>query len=96
MPRHRPSYNDWQDIRQKIWLRDEKKCQHCGQILALNKCNIDHIKSGKLSDNRLCGLRTLCRRCHVTRMDFRHRGMIASALRDGIIPVHWRELLWED
>jgi len=96
MPRHRPSYNDWRDIRRKIWLRDGKKCLHCGQIVSLNRCNIDHIKSGKLSDNRLCGLRTLCRRCHVTRMDFRHRGMIASALRDGIIPVQWRELLWED
>lgn len=95
MPRHRPSNNDWRDIRQKVWLRDKKKCQHCGQILELHTCHIDHIKSGKSAGNRLCELRTLCRRCHITRIDYRHRGMIASALRDGIIPVHWRELLWE-
>jgi len=40
-------------------------------------------------------LRTLCRRCHVLRKDMRHRGMIASALRDGIIPPDWRGLVWE-
>lgn len=96
MPRHRPPYDIWQSIRRKVWLRDGKKCKHCGKILELNKCHIDHIESGKLSGNRLCELRTLCRRCHVTRIDFRHRGMIAVALRDGIIPIHWRKLLWED
>ena len=37
----------------------------------------------------------LCRRCHVLRADKRHRGMIANALRDGIIPPNWRELVWE-
>lgn len=40
-------------------------------------------------------LRTLCRRCHVLRSDRRHRGMIAGALRDGIIPADWRREVWE-
>jgi hypothetical protein len=64
--------------------------------VALEECHIDHIKSGKLGSNKLSNLRTLCRRCHVLRADNRHRGMIASALRDGIIPPDWRGLVWED
>jgi hypothetical protein len=31
----------------------------------------------------------------VLRADLRHRGMIAKALKDGIIPPKWRELVWE-
>lgn len=95
MPRHRPCREVWVNIRKKVWLRDNEKCIHCGKKLELYNCHIDHVRSGKLAGNRLCELRTLCRRCHVTRMDPRHRGMVANALRDGIIPPHWRELLWE-
>lgn len=63
--------------------------------LPLNKCHIDHIKSGKLGSNKLKNLRVLCRRCHTLRADNRHRGMIASALRAGVIPPDWRSLVWE-
>ena len=70
-------------------------CTHCGKPLSLDECHTDHIKSGRLGDNRDSNLRTLCRRCHVLRDDKRHRGMIAGALRDGIIPPNWRELVWE-
>jgi hypothetical protein len=48
-----------------------------------------------LANNKFSNLRTLCRRCHVLRADMRHRGMVAAALRDGIIPWNWRELVWE-
>jgi hypothetical protein len=31
----------------------------------------------------------------VLRADRRHQGMIAAALRAGIIPADWRRLVWE-
>jgi 5-methylcytosine-specific restriction protein A len=95
MPRKRQPREIWLETRRKVWERDGRKCVHCETPQALEECHIDHIKSGKLAGNELTNLRTLCRRCHVLRADKRHRGMIASALRDGIIPPNWRELVWE-
>lgn len=95
MPRHRPPREVWSAIRRIVWQRDSGKCVHCGADVPLDECHIDHIRSGKLGTNELSNLRTLCRRCHVLRLDRRHRGMIANALRDGVIPPNWRELTWE-
>lgn len=102
MPKHRPPREVWEEtIRPTVWQRDHGRCQgpYCqGEpewSLPLEKAHIDHIRSGKLADNKLSNLRTLCRRCHVLRADRRHRGMIAAALRDGLIPPNWRELVWE-
>jgi 5-methylcytosine-specific restriction protein A len=95
MPRKRQPREIWLETRRKVWERDGRKCVHCEAPQALEECHIDHIKSGKLAGNELTNLRTLCRRCHVLRADKRHRGMIASALRDGIIPPNWRDLVWE-
>lgn len=96
MPKHRPPKEIWQEIRKIVWERDGKKCVRCGELVELDKCHIDHIKSGKLAGNELKNLRVLCCRCHVLRADSRHRGMIAKALRDGIIPPNWRELVWDE
>ncbi len=63
--------------------------------MPLDRCHIDHIRPGKLGSNELNNLRVLCRRCHVLRADKRHRGMIATALRDGIIPPDWRQYAWD-
>ena len=95
MPRHRPPQEVWEEIRRLVWERDNRGCVHCNTLQNLEEANIDHIKSGKNATNELKNLRTLCRRCHVLRADKRHRGMIARALRDGIIPPNWRELVWE-
>ena len=95
MPKTRQDPEIWRETRERIWLRDGKRCVHCQRPVALNRCHTDHIRSGKLANNADKNLRTLCRRCHVLRLDHRHRGMIASALRDGIIPPNWRELVWE-
>ena len=99
MPRKRQPKEIWEETREKVWKRDRGYCQgpYCkyASPLPLNKCHIDHIISGKLGTNALSNLRVLCRRCHVLRCDFRHRGMIAKALKDGIIPPDWRELVWE-
>jgi len=96
MPKKRPPKEIWQELRRIVWERDSGQCAHCHAQIALNKCHIDHIKSGKNADNKLSNLRTLCRRCHVLRDDSRHRGMVAKALKDGIIPPNWREFVWED
>lgn len=61
----------------------------------MEECHIDHIVSGKRGTNKLSNLRTLCRRCHTPRSCHRHQGMIAKAMADGVIPPHWRELVWE-
>ena len=76
--------------------RDGYKCVHCGLEVTEKTAHIDHIRSGKLAGNETSNLRALCRRCHVLRADMRHRGMISQALRDGIIPADWRELVWGD
>lgn len=101
MPKRRQPRELWRETRRKVWEHDRGKCQgpYCRDVsewsIALEVCHIDHIKSGKLAGNELSNLRVLCRRCHVLRSDFRHRGMIAKALSDGIIPPNWRELVWD-
>jgi 5-methylcytosine-specific restriction enzyme A len=96
MPKVRVPRETWvKNVRPFIWKRDRKKCVRCGKELSLDKCHIDHIKSGKFANNKFVNLRTLCRRCHVLRDDKNHLGMIASALRDGIIPTDWRKHTWK-
>ena len=99
MPKRRPPKEVWAELRRIVWERDGGRCQgqYCTDAppLPLDVCHIDHIVSGKRGTNKLSNLRTLCRRCHVLRLDSRHRGMIASALRDGIIGPDWRSQVWE-
>src|SRR4051794_24319468 len=96
MPRHRtPREILYRTVRPAIWRRDRGACRHCGVAVELSDCHIDHIVSGRSASNSFSNLRTLCRRCHVLRADMRHRGLVAAALRDGIIPWNWRELVWE-
>lgn len=95
MPRHRPPRDVWSALRLQVLERDGWACVRCGCALTVETAHVDHIQSGKRATNKLTNLRTLCRRCHVLRADPRHRGMIAGALRDGIIPPNWRELVWD-
>lgn len=95
MPKRRPPKEVWEELRQLVHKRDGERCVQCDEPQTISQCHIDHIRSGKLGTNELSNLRTLCRRCHVLRADFRHRGMIASALKAGVIPPNWRELVWE-
>jgi 5-methylcytosine-specific restriction protein A len=98
MPRKRQPRDVWQKTRIRIWSRDGGLCQYPdgNHPVALEDCHIDHIRSGKLGSNADSNLRTLCRMHHVLRADNRHQGMIANALRDGIIPPDWRALVWGD
>jgi 5-methylcytosine-specific restriction endonuclease McrA len=103
MPKKRQPKEIWERTRRAVWERDGGCCQSplsapiCQgkPSIDLEVCHIDHIRSGKLAGNEQANLRTLCRPCHVLRADLRHQGMVASALRAGIIPPHWRELVWE-
>lgn len=95
MPKKRQPKEIWQETRLKILARDGYQCVRCKCLVTEKTAHIDHIKSGKLGTNEMKNLRALCRRCHVLRADLRHRGMIASALRDEIIPADWRKLVWE-
>lgn len=97
MPKSRQPKEQWQVTRERIWRRDGGLCQYPPgkHPVTLRECHIDHIRSGKFGRNHDSNLRTLCRVHHVLRADFRHRGMIANALRDGLIPPNWRELVWE-
>lgn len=95
MPKKRMPLNLWFLTREKVWLRDKCKCTHCYCEVDLNKCHIDHIISGKYGTNNMSNLRTLCKRCHVLRLDIRHRGMISRALSEELIPPNWRELTWD-
>ncbi len=86
----------WDALRAAVWDRDGRRCVHCGAIVTLEKGHIDHQRQlSKGGSNHIDNLRCLCRRCHVLRAGFAHQGMIASALRDGVIPPDWRELVWE-
>lgn len=98
MPKKRQPKEVWLETRRKVLARDGYKCSRpsCAVSLTEQSAHIDHIRSGKLGTNRMDNLRSLCRRCHVLRADFRHRGMISAALRDGVIPPNWRQLVWED
>lgn len=101
MPQSRQPKEIWIATRQQVWRRDKGRCQgpYCKDKLewsiTIESCHIDHIKSGRNSSNSLSNLRVLCRFCHTLRADNRHRGMIASALKLGIIPPNWRKLVWE-
>ena len=97
MPRKRQPPEVWARTRIKVYERDAGLCQfpHGKHPVGLEEAHIDHIRSGKLGTNELTNLRTLCRRHHCLRADRRHRGMIAGALRDGVIEADWRRLVWE-
>jgi 5-methylcytosine-specific restriction enzyme A len=96
MPKKRPPKELWKAIRLQILVRDQYQCVRCKIPVTEKTAHIDHILSGKLANNQLKNLRSLCRRCHVLRADHKHQGMIAKALADGIIPPNWRELVWEE
>jgi 5-methylcytosine-specific restriction protein A len=98
--RRRLPHAIWQQRREVIWRRDDGRCAgpYCvgAPPLSLAEAHIDHIVPlSKGGNNALRNLRILCRRCHVLRADNAHRGMIAAALRDGILPPDWRRLVWE-
>jgi 5-methylcytosine-specific restriction enzyme A len=98
MPKKRQPKEIWGETRERIWKRDGGLCQypHGRHPVPLDEAHIDHVVSGKRGTNADGNLRTLCRKHHVLRADFRHRGMIAGALKAGVIPPKWRELVWED
>ncbi len=105
MPKSRLPKELWREKRKVVWLRDGGRCQSppgkhkqfcTGQeFIALNKCHIDHIHSGKLGSNALDNLRVLCPECHALRLDHRHQGLTAKLVAQGKIPASWRQYVWD-
>jgi len=97
MPKSRQPFEIWRETRLRVLKRGGYVCARpgCGVALTEETAHIDHIVSGRLGSNHVSNLRALCRRCHVLRLDGRHRGMIGEALRDGVVGADWREGLWE-
>ncbi len=103
MPKKRLPRELWVERRKRVRERDGGVCQSplpapvCQgkPRLPARQGHCDHIRSGKQAGNEQSNLRTLCRVCHVLRADPRHRGMLANALRDGILPEDWRDYIWD-
>lgn len=105
MPRRRQPMDIWRETRRAVWERDGGICQSpdgphkqfcTGKApLPLRAVHIDHIRSGKLGSNHIDNLRTLCPICHALRADPRHRALTGKYLRRGLLPVNWREYVWE-
>ncbi|MBD2492429.1 HNH endonuclease [Aulosira sp. FACHB-615] len=97
----------WKTTRQRIYTRDEGLCQSpdakapkanglCQRQVSLNTAHIDHIRplsSG--GSNHASNLRTLCPVCHALRLDRQHNGMKNSLVKKGLIPVNWKQFVWD-
>jgi 5-methylcytosine-specific restriction endonuclease McrA len=96
-PKKRLPREVWRAVRQPVWERDQGMCQYPNgrHPVALSDAHIDHVVSGTRGTNTLSELRMLWRMHQLLRADKRHRRMIAWALRDGVIPSNWRELVWD-
>jgi 5-methylcytosine-specific restriction endonuclease McrA len=104
---HRQEPELWAISRERVWLRDRGRCQSptdappkqndlCQQTVALEDCHIDHVRplsSG--GSNHARNLRTLCPICQALRLDEKHRGMLMTMVKKGLIPIDWRQHTWE-
>lgn len=51
--------------RNRVFMRDNYRCQGCGRALTLAECEMDHVRSrGKGGDDSMSNLRTVCFNCH--------------------------------
>ncbi|MBD2459118.1 HNH endonuclease [Nostoc sp. FACHB-87] len=103
----RQPQEQWELTRQRIYQRDRGVCQSpfdappkihglCMGEIKLDIAHIDHIRpllSG--GSNHASNLRTLCPVCHALRLDRKHDGMRSSLVKKGLIPVNWRQFVWD-
>ncbi|MBD2341991.1 HNH endonuclease [Calothrix sp. FACHB-156] len=97
----------WFITRERIYNRDRGICQSpadsppkksrlCMGEVQLQIAHIDHIRplsSG--GSNHASNLRTLCPICHALRLDKKHEGMKSRLVTKGLIPVNWKNLVWD-
>ena len=63
--------NQWREIRQFVYERDNGICQYCGEHTELNECNIHHVfELNQGGTNHPSNLKTLCKNCHKKRHPF--------------------------
>lgn len=75
--------------KRRVVEQDYYKCVRCQTPVTLSTARL-YTPSAQPEKRR-----TLCKRCDVLRVEGLHRGMIAQALEEGIIPANWRELVWD-
>jgi 5-methylcytosine-specific restriction endonuclease McrA len=97
----------WEKTRQRIYKRDHGLCQSpsfappkrnglCMGEVQIRVAHIDHIRplsSG--GSNHASNLRTLCPICHALRLDRKHEGMKSRLVKKGLIPVNWKQFVWD-
>lgn len=88
----------WEITRRRIHVRDGGACRRCGALVPLEEAHIDHIVPLKsLGTNWHRNLRTLCRRCHETRLDPQHRAMGMRAVQAERLMHDWQGIEgWAD
>lgn len=65
---HRMPINQWREVRQFVYARDEGKCRYCGMDVELYKCHIHHtLPLSESGTNHPSNLKTLCANCHKIR-----------------------------
>ncbi|MBD2565414.1 MULTISPECIES: HNH endonuclease [Nostoc] len=103
----RQPLEQWKVTRQRIYNRDRGICQSptdsppknsglCMGEIELKTAHIDHIRplsSG--GSNHASNLRTLCPICHALRLDQKHEGMKSRLVTKGLIPVNWKNFVWD-
>jgi len=104
----RQPLEQWELTRQRIYQRDRGICQSpshappknnklCMGEVQLRVAHIDHIRplsSG--GSNHASNLRTLCPICHALRLDRKHDGMRNSLVKKGLIPINWKQFVWDE
>lgn len=56
---------DWDERRKTVYDRDKGRCQRCGVLIPLSKCNIHHkVRRASGGGHSTDNLITLCRDCH--------------------------------
>lgn len=91
--------------RREVWLRDGGLCQSPLQPplcigketpLPVDGFHVDHIKPLSAGGtNHKSNLRVLCPVCHGLRADFKHRALTTKLRAKGLLPINWRDLVWE-
>lgn len=103
----RQPLEQWLVTRQRIYERDRGTCQSpanaspknnglCMGEVSLRIAHVDHIRplsSG--GSNHVSNLRTLCPVCHALRLDRKHEGMRSRLVKKGLIPVYWKQFVWD-
>jgi 5-methylcytosine-specific restriction endonuclease McrA len=68
---HRMPENEWREIRQYVYARDEGMCNYCFAQVRLDECHVHHtLELSRGGSNHPSNLKVLCIDCHKARHPF--------------------------